>query len=93
MAEISEKIVEHVAKLARLDLKKEEIKKFTRQLKDVLSAFEKIDEVDTAKVKPSFHPIEIKNVWREDFVRKWKWDALSNTVHKEKKYFRGPKIV
>lgn len=93
MTEINEKTVEHVARLARLKLSEEEIKKFTKQLSDVLEAFKILDKVDTKSKEPSFHPQEIKNVWREDAVESFKWDPLENTKHKEGKHFRGPRIV
>ena len=90
---IDKKLVEHVAKIARLDLTDKEIEKFSKQLENILQAFKQIDEVDTSGVEPSFHPQELKNVWREDKAEPWKWDPLENTKHKEKKYFKGPKIV
>ena len=39
--------VVHVAKLANLPLKKEEEKKFEKQLSEILNYFEKLKEVDT----------------------------------------------
>ena len=93
MAEVTKETIKHVAKIARLQLTEDEIERFTVQLKDVLDSFKKIDAVDTKDVKPSFHPQEIKNVFREDKVKKWKWDPLENTKHKEGKHFKGPKIV
>lgn len=85
--------IEHVARLARIELTEEETKKFTAQLAGVLEAFRKIDEVDTAGVEPSFHPQPLQNEWREDEVKEWKWDPLDNTKHKEGKSFKGPRIV
>ena len=90
---ISTELVKRVAKNARLHLSEEEVAKFTRQASDVLSAFKALDEVDVADVEPSFHPQEIKNVWREDIPRKWEWDPLYASRHKEKKQFKGPRIV
>ena len=85
--------MKRVAKVARLELTEDELKKFTEQLKSVLEAFKRIDEVDTAKVEPSFHPQPLSNDWREDEVKPWKWKPLENTKHKEGKNFKGPKIV
>lgn len=90
---IDKPLVEQVAKIARLKLTEEEIKKFTKQLENILSAFKEIDKVDTVTVKPSFHPQEIKNIWREDEAKETKWDPLGNTKHKEKNYFKGPRVV
>ena len=90
---IDKELVEHVVKIARLSLTEDEIKKFTKQLEDILKAFKEIDKIDTEDVKPSFHPQEIKNVWREDKPKKWKWKPLENTKHKEDGYFKGPRAV
>ncbi len=90
---IDKKLVERVAKVARLELSDEEVKKFTKQFSDILNACEELNQVNTEGVQPSFHPQELKNVWREDEVEAWEWDPLSNTKHKEKNYFKGPRIV
>jgi len=90
---IDKELVKKVADNARLKLIEPEIEKFTKQLEDILQTFKEIDKVNTDNVKPSFHPQEIKNVFREDKAKEWKWDPLANTRNKEKKYFKGPKIV
>jgi aspartyl-tRNA(Asn)/glutamyl-tRNA(Gln) amidotransferase subunit C len=90
---IDEDLVRHVAKIARLQLEEEEVSRLAKQLGDILQAFEKIDEVDIAEVRPSFHPLEIKNVLREDRARGWDWKPLQNTKHKKGNYFKGPRVV
>ncbi len=90
---VDRKVVERVAKIARIRLTEEELDKFSKQMEGILDAFKQIDEVDTEKVVPSFHPQELKNDWREDESEQWKWDPLQNTKHKEGKYFKGPKIL
>ncbi len=91
--EIDRKLLEHLTKVSRLDLTEEELGRFTGQLKVILEAFKRIDEVDTDGVKPSFHPSELKNVWRDDVVKPWDWDPLENAGHTEEKHFKGPKIT
>lgn len=90
---IDKELVKRVADNARLNLTDEEIANFTKQLSDILTTFKKLDEVDTKDVKASFHPMEIKDVYRDDKAVEWKWDPLANTKHKEGKYFKGPKII
>jgi len=90
---IDKELVNRVSSNARLKLSEEEMEKFTKQLEDILEAFKSLDEVDTDKVKPSFHPQEISDVYREDKAEKFDWDSLANTRHKEKKYFKGPRIT
>lgn len=93
--EINKELIKHVAKLARLKLSDNEIKKFLPQFKEILEAFSKIDEVDTTDIKASFQPVEIKNVTRVDEIKKSlsTKEALSLTSHKKGAYFKGPKIV
>ena len=90
---IDRELVKRVADNARLKLTDDEVEKFTKQLEDVLSSFKSLDEVNTDKIKPSFHPQEISDVYREDKAEKFDWEPLANTKHKEKKYFKGPRIV
>ncbi|MBI2084612.1 MAG: Asp-tRNA(Asn)/Glu-tRNA(Gln) amidotransferase subunit GatC [Candidatus Aenigmarchaeota archaeon] len=90
---IDRELVKRVSSNARLNLSDEELESFTSQLKEVLKAFKSLDEVNTEKVKPSFHPQEISDVYREDKAEKFDWDPLANTKHKEGKNFKGPKIL
>jgi aspartyl-tRNA(Asn)/glutamyl-tRNA(Gln) amidotransferase subunit C len=93
--DVDEKLIEHVATLARLKLNKEEIKEFTPQLKEVLDSFSKLDEVKTDGVDISPQPVEIRNVLREDKVEASlaQEDALANSEHKKDGYFKGPRAV
>ena len=93
--EIDRKLLEHVAEIARLKLTEEEIKKFLPQLKEALEFFSQLQEVNTDKVKPSFQPVEIRNVMREDKEKEClsQDDALSLTEHKKDGYFKGPRAI
>jgi len=85
-------LVKKLAEIARLELSQSELEKYSEQLKVIIEAFKELDEVDTDNVEPSFHPLEISDVLREDLVEEWDWDPLSNSEHKEGRYIRGPKI-
>lgn len=87
------KSIKRVAGNARLNLSDDEIEKFTKQLADILQAFKSLDEVDTNNMKPSFHPQEISDIYREDNAEKFDWNPVANTKHKEGKYFKGPRAV
>ena len=84
-----------VARIARLHLSDEEVKKLSKDLNDVLVAFKELDKAKTKNVPPSFQPLLVKNVFREDAIEKSisNEEALSNTQHKEKKFFKGPRAV
>ena len=91
MEEIIE--VEKIAKLARLKLTEEEIKKFKLDLKEVKEMFDEIDKIEV-KENPCFHPVEVKNVMRKDKVRKGfsLKEVFSNTEQKEKNFLKGPSV-
>lgn len=92
---IDEEEIKKVSELARIELSEEEIKEFAKDLQEIFENFEKIDEVDTKGIEVMLHPIEIKNVFREDepSESKEERDLLSNTINKEKGFFKGPKIL
>lgn len=91
---ISVKDVEHVAKLARLELTEEEKVKFAGQLGDVLKYVEQMNEVDTSSVKPMAHAMDFVNVMREDTVKyeQTKEELLINAPDEEDGFFKVPKI-
>lgn len=91
---ITIKDVEHVAKLARLELTQEEKEKFSKQLGDILKYVEQMNQVDTQGVEPMSHAIPMVNVMREDAVvsENTKVELMANAPLKEDGFFRVPKI-
>lgn len=91
---ITVKDVEHVAKLARLELTEEEKERFTGQLGDVLKYVEQMNEVDTSNVTPMAHAIDFVNVVREDVphYEQTKEELLKNAPDEENGFFKVPKI-
>jgi len=63
---IDHRIVDHVGRLARLELTSEERDRFTRQLAALLEYFAMLQRLDTQGVEPTSHVIEMANVVRED---------------------------
>ncbi|MBI2597774.1 MAG: Asp-tRNA(Asn)/Glu-tRNA(Gln) amidotransferase subunit GatC [Candidatus Diapherotrites archaeon] len=84
-----------VAKNARLNLSRGEIEEFLPQLQEIVLAFQKISEIGAEKEKPSFQPINVENVFREDVVKEClsQQEALKNTLHKKNGFFKGPKVL
>jgi aspartyl-tRNA(Asn)/glutamyl-tRNA(Gln) amidotransferase subunit C len=85
----------HVAALARLSLESDEIDLFTRQLNDILSYIEKLQELDTAAVTPLAHVIPVSNVLREDLVTPGldRESALDNAPAREEGAFLVPRVI
>lgn len=91
---VSVEDVYHVARLAKLMISEAEAEKFRKEFEDILSYFDVLDEV-SEEVKPTFHVLEIKNVFRDD-VAKACLDqslALKNAPRKEEGHFVGPRVI
>jgi aspartyl-tRNA(Asn)/glutamyl-tRNA(Gln) amidotransferase subunit C len=56
----------HVARLARLELRDEEVGRLTGELAAILEAVGKVAELDLSDVPPTSHPLDVVNVWAED---------------------------
>lgn len=69
MASGTEIPLDHVAKLARLELTDEQRERFAQQLGDVLSHVARLQAVDTTGVEAIAHARPLSNVWREDEPR------------------------
>jgi aspartyl-tRNA(Asn)/glutamyl-tRNA(Gln) amidotransferase subunit C len=63
--------VQHIAKLARLGLGKEEGEKFARQLSDILAYVEMLNEVNTDKVEATSQVTGLENVSRDDVAARF----------------------
>lgn len=93
--EINEKLLENVAKVARLKLSETELKEFTPQLAEVIESFKVLGKIETEDVKPSFQPIDFEEHWEDDNPKKClsQEDALINSPHQKDGFFKGPKIL
>jgi len=63
---LSKDEVKHIAELARIGLKKDEIEKYRKDLSAVLDYFKKLEELDTKNVEPVGHITETLNIKRGD---------------------------
>ncbi len=92
---LSKKDVEHVALLAHIEISGKEKILFTNQFNDILDYFKIIDAIDTEGVTPTYHVLDIKNVFRKDDpdISLTTEEALENAPKKEKKFFKAPRIV
>ncbi len=87
--------VEKIAKLAKLRFSAEEKEKFTRQLAEIITYVEKLNELDTENVPPTYHVLNLTNVFREDQVQPWlsPEEATANAPKKLANYFSVPKVI
>lgn len=90
MVEVEE--VKEVAENARINLEEGEAEKFAEEFENILSTFQKLEEVDTGDVEPAFHPTgtdpETRNDETEETLEKD--EVFQNTENEEDGYFKGP---
>ena len=94
-AKISTEDVQHVARLARLDISDEETERFAQQLNAILTYMDKLNELDTSNVEPMSHVIDVSNAFREDIVRESipQEVSLANAPERENGFFKVPRII
>jgi len=87
--------VAYVARLARINLTKDEAQIFQKQLDDVLKYAEKLRQVDVTGVDAAAHALPVFNVFRDDSPRDWftAEQALSNAPRQANGLFVVPKVV
>ena len=92
MANISREQLLHVARLARLELREDEVERLGSQLNDILAAVGKVSELDLSGVPPTSHPLDVVNVWDADDPRPCLTveEALANAPERDGDFFRVP---
>jgi aspartyl-tRNA(Asn)/glutamyl-tRNA(Gln) amidotransferase subunit C len=92
MANIDREQLLHVARLARLELRDDEVDRLGGQLNDILAAVSKVSELDLSDVPPTSHPLDVVNVWAEDVPAPCLTveEALANAPEREGSYFKVP---
>ena len=92
---LSKEEVKNVARLARLSISEGETEAFEKQLSEILTYIGKLNELDTSKIDPTSHVLEMSNVLREDKVRPGmtREEALSGAPESLDGFFRVPKII
>lgn len=87
--------VEHVARLARLELSEQEKSLFAGQMGAILGYVEKLKELDTEGILPTSHAVPMENAFREDAARPsiGVEKALSNAPDRTGSFYRVPKVI
>ena len=87
---ITNEQVKHIASLAKLKFTEDELDGFTKKFSQVLSYVEKLDEVDTENIAPTFQVNDNIKEFRDDIVIEGlsKDEVLQNTVEKQYGYFK-----
>lgn len=90
MNKLTKKEVLHIAKLANLTLTEEEVEVFSRQLSETLNYVERLKELKTENVLPTFQTTGLKNVSRDDEIKPSlsQKEALRNVKSTHNGYFK-----
>ena len=95
MSEISQDTIKKIAHLARLSFVDADLQKISRQLTDIVSYVEKLNEIDTSKVIPLSNPFDIDKSTREDIPSPSLQidEVLANAPQTKQNYFVIPKVI
>ncbi len=87
--------VEHVARLAHVDLSESDVERFQTQLSQIVDYFEILKRVDTDGVPPTSQALPLENITRPDESREpLSQDvALANAPLRTDGYFRVRKVL
>lgn len=95
MSNISREDVQHVARLARLELSEAELERMRVEMDAILTYMDKLRSLDTAGVEPTSHAVPLRNVMRDDEPRPStpRDDMLANAPDRTGDFFRVPRII
>jgi aspartyl-tRNA(Asn)/glutamyl-tRNA(Gln) amidotransferase subunit C len=92
---ITKKEVAHIANLARLSFLEKEMDLFTNQLNQILLYMEKLNELDITNIEPTYHALNLTNVFRKDKTKPslGSKKILANAPQEEKDMVVVPKVI
>ena len=92
---VTDDIVKHIAHLARLEFKGEELEVIRGDMEKIIDFMDKLSEIDTENIEPLIFMNENVNVLREDVSNQTltKENALSNAPKSDSDYFRISKVL
>ena len=92
---VSREEIIHIAKLANLNLKEEEIDKYLVNLQDILNFADIVNNAPVEGLTESFGVNENYNVFRKDEIITFEDNEalLANAPEKERNMFKIPKVI
>lgn len=92
---IDKATVDHIANLARLEFENESKDEMVKDMNNIVSFVEKLNELDTTGVEPLIYLTDEVNILREDEVKQdiTQKEALMNAPKKDSDYFKVPKVL
>ena len=95
MSKLTKKDVEHISKLSKLNLSKQEKDKFQDQLSSILDYVEQLNQVDTKGVEPTAQVTGLTNIFSKDELCRseiTKEDIKKNAPKFENDAFKVPGV-
>jgi len=85
----------HIAKLACLNIKEEEIEEYRKNLQDILNFAETVNNMDTENISETIGSTSNINVFREDEIKEFedKELLLQNAPEQEDNMFNIPNVI
>ena len=92
---VDDKLVDHLATLARLEFTGEAKESIKKDLEQMLAFVEQLNKVDLENVEPLVYITDTVNVLRDDVVEEHltKEQSLSNVPIKDSDYIKVPKVL
>ena len=92
---VSKEEILHIAKLADLEIKDEEIEKYALNLQDILDFANIVNNAPVEGLTESFGVNENYNVFRKDEIKVFEDNEalMSNAPEKERNMFKIPKVI
>lgn len=95
--QLSKSEIQHIAKLARLELADEELKKYGGQLSAILNYIDQLKEVDVKGVEPTAQVTGLENILRQDEVNDWDKEeikqALAAAPEREGRFIKVKRVI
>ena len=95
MANVSKEELLHIANLANLNIKDEEIDSYLANLKDILNFAEIVNNANTEGLQETIGENDKCNVFRKDEVKVFEDNKmlLQNAKEQERNMFKIPKVI
>ena len=93
--QISKEEILHIANLAQLELKEEEIEEYMLHLQDILNFANIVNNAPVDGLNITIGTNEAKNIFRKDEIKRFEdtESLLQNAETKEQNMFKIPKVI
>jgi aspartyl/glutamyl-tRNA(Asn/Gln) amidotransferase C subunit len=94
---ITKEEVQHIAKLARIELTEQEVEKFQKDLSEILDYFEILKKAHTSSIEEQPSSLRTENTARQDIPQKEKSQVIEKLIsmapQRERGYVKVHKIL